>query len=174
MLFLMWHMKHACEAANKGKRMNIRKATAEDVELLVRLRIDYLTADYGTLEESAVTAIRKQLRDFLPRALPTESFIAFLAEENGEVAATAFLVVEERPANPTYLTGKVGTVMNVLTYPQYRRQGFSSRVLRALIDEAKRSGVSAIELSATVDGRPVYEKLGFKPVERYTAMKLVL
>lgn len=154
--------------------MPIRKTTENDVELLIRLRIDYLLTDYGSLEEDAATAIRKQLREYFPRALADGTLIAFVAEEADEAVATAFLAVDERPANPAFLSGKIGTVLNVLTYPQHRRKGYASRVLHALIDEAKRGRVSAVDLSATEDGRPLYEKLGFEPVVRYTTMKLAL
>lgn len=154
--------------------MPIRKATGDDVDLLIRLRIDYLIADYGSLEKDAETAIRGQLREYLPRALTDGTLIALIAEEAGEAVATAFLAVTERPANPTFLSGKIGTVLNVLTYPRHRKKGYGSQVLRALLDEAKRTGVSSVELSATEDGRPLYEKLGFEPVVRYTTMKLTL
>ncbi len=42
-----------------------------------------------------------------------------------------------------------------------------------LLDEAKQQGVSMIELSATDDGKPLYEKLGFTPA-KYSSMRKTL
>ena len=40
-----------------------------------------------------------------------------------------------------------------------------------LLDEAKALGLAAVDLMATDDGKPLYEKLGFAPY-RYTSMRL--
>ncbi|TGE39393.1 GNAT family N-acetyltransferase [Desulfosporosinus fructosivorans] len=69
--------------------------------------------------------------------------------------------MSERPANPSFITGKTGTLLNVFTYPKYRRMGSATKAICKIIDEAKRLGVSSIDLSATQDGKPLYEKLGF-------------
>lgn len=154
--------------------MRVRKATLDDVELLVRLRVDYLTADYGPQEEHVLRAIEKQLREFFPAHIPGNDFAAFIADADGRAAATAFLTISTIPANPNFITGKVGTVLNVLTYPEFRKRGYASAVLRELIEEAKRMDVSALDLSATSDGLPVYEKLGFVADTHYTEMNLIL
>lgn len=154
--------------------MKVRKATLDDIDILVRLRIDYIIADWGPQEAEVLAVIEKNLREFFPRHLSTGEFVAFIAEEGGEAAATAFLSVTTIPANPTYVEGKVGTVLNVLTYPHHRKKGYGSAVLRELIEEAKRLGVSAITLSATQDGLPMYQKLGFEIDTQYTEMKMKL
>ena len=154
--------------------MVVRLASVEDLEALCRLRIDYLVADRGSLSADEEAAVRKQLQDYIPRCLG-RSFVAVLAEVHGKVASTAFLAVAEKPANPAFITGLTGTLLNVLTYPAYRRRGLATKVLVRIIEEAKRLGLSSIELSATQEGRPLYEKLGFaEPRSDYTPMKLQL
>ena len=102
-------------------------------------------------------------------------FIAYLAETGNNIIATAFLVISEKPANPAFITGKIGTVLNVFTYPEYRKKGIATELLKRLIEEAKAQNVSYIELSATESGKPLYEKLGFQTKQsRYTEMKLQL
>lgn len=58
-------------------------------------------------------------------------------------------------------TGKRAHLINVYTKPEYRRQGVAAQMVKMLIDEAKRRGVTEISLDATESGRPLYEKLGF-------------
>ena len=46
---------------------------------------------------------------------------------------------------------------HVLTFPEFRRKGIATKVITFLIDEARKSGVSTIDLSATKDGKHLYE-----------------
>lgn len=153
--------------------MNIRKATNKDIEVLIQLRIDYLLADKGSLSKNEKILIQSQLKAYYPKHI-NHDFIAILAEINNEVVSTAFLAISEKPANTYFITGKTGTLLNVFTYPDYRRMGLATSVIRAIIDEAKKLGVSSIDLSATEDGKPLYEKLGFTERTIYTPMKLQL
>jgi ribosomal protein S18 acetylase RimI-like enzyme len=154
--------------------MNIRKATIEDINILIKLRFDYLFADRGNLTKDEEIAIRSQLNTYYRKHI-NNNFIAILAEIDNNVVSTAFLAISEKPANPTFITGKTGTLLNVLTYPEYRRMGIATKVMSKIIDEAKQLGVSSIELSATQDGKQLYEKLGFTELKsKYTQMKLQL
>jgi len=159
----------------KCEIMNYRKATIEDVDLLVKLRLDYLIADKGNLTEDEKTDIIKQLYEYLPRHINKDLFV-LLVEENGLCIATAFLLIIEKPANPSFITGKTALFLNVLTYPECRNRGVATKILKTLIEEAKQMNVSYIELSATEDGKNIYEKLGFvsKQSTKYCEMILEL
>lgn len=151
--------------------MQIRKATLEDIDTLVRLRLDFLEEDEGLTPAQSET-IERQMRGYLGAHMGDGAFIAALAEEDGHAVSTACVIIAERPANPHFLNGRVGTLLNVFTYPPYRRQGIATRIISLLMEEAAKLGVSSIELLATEAGRPVYEKLGFHPV--LTAMRISL
>ncbi|MDF2985648.1 MAG: GCN5-like N-acetyltransferase [Eubacterium sp.] len=154
--------------------MNIRKATIEDIDILIKLRIEYLIADRGGLTAEEKAAIQTQLITYFSKNI-NNSFIAVFAEKDDCVVSTAFLAISEKPANPSFITGKTGTILNVLTYPKYRRQGLATKVLNALIDEARQLGLSSIDLSASSEGKPLYQKLGFTETKtKYTPMKLQL
>ncbi|MCL2773649.1 MAG: GNAT family N-acetyltransferase [Oscillospiraceae bacterium] len=160
------------------QNITIRKATKSDIENLIKLRIDFITDNKThslTLEEENQTI--EQLREYYPKHLDYGDFIAVLAEIDGKIIATAFLIIFEKPVNPrTFITGKTALIINVLTYPEYRRQGIAMKLLELLIAEAKTANASYIELTATSMGKPVYEKLGFKENLRgeHTEMKLNL
>ncbi len=64
-------------------------------------------------------------------------------------------------------------LLNVLTYPQYRRQRLAAAVIGRIIDEAKQCGVSSIDLFAADDGKVLYKTLGFRDT-RHPAMRLKL
>ena len=153
--------------------MVLRKATLDDIESLMRLRIDYLTEDKGKLTPTEESAIKKQLERYFSRHIPNNTFIGILAEINSIIVSTAYLAISEKPANQVFITGITGTIINVLTYPEHRRKGIATKVLEKIIEEAKIAGVSHINLSATADGKYLYEKMGFKQ-SNYTAMGLKL
>ena len=153
--------------------MILRKATFDDVELLIRLRIDYLIEDKGKLSHKEETAIKKQLRTYFAKRISDNTFIGIIAETDNDIVSTAYLAISEKPANPAFITGITGTLQNVLTYPKHRRKGIATEVINRVIHEAKEAGVSHIELSATSDGKYLYEKMGFKE-SSYTTMGMKL
>lgn len=151
--------------------VTLRKATLKDLDLLVRLRMDYLSEESGTLDQEMRDKICHQLVPYLRTHLPQGAFTAMIAEVDGAVASVAYLVVSHMPAGLNFPSGKIGTVLNVLTYPEYRKQGLATRVLAQIIAEAKGLEVSSIRLSATAEGKRLYEKLGFVS-SKYTSMSM--
>lgn len=156
------------------KEIDIYKATLNDIETLVRLRIDFLVMDNGPLTEKEEKIIRIQLNNYFEKHIAQEDFIAVIARsETGKIASAAFLVIKENPANLSFITGITGTLLNVITYPEFRRKGIATKVIETIIDEARQKGVSAIDLYSTKDGEELYKKLGFiEPA--YTSMRLKL
>lgn len=153
--------------------MRIREVTLEDTELLIRLRIDFIRMTGADLTEELKAALRIRLDNYFRRHIPSGDFIAFLAEDDRHVMAAAFLVIGERPAGVSFVTGVTGTILNVITYPEYRKTGYATLLVESLISKGKELNVTAIDLNATRMGIGVYRNLGFVPIED-TAMRLKL
>ena len=149
------------------------KATLDEIELLIRLRIDYLTAYRGKLTQEEETAVISQLRVYFDKHIIDDTFIGIIAEIDGSAVSAAYLAISEKPANPAFITGITGTLLNVLTYPEYRRKGIATKVINKIIEEAKEYGVSRIDLSATSEGKYLYKKMGFNE-SSYIAMGLTI
>jgi GNAT superfamily N-acetyltransferase len=146
--------------------MVIRKATVEDIELLISCRIDYLTEDMlyykkrsPTQEE--VTTLVSRLREYFPNHIAENRFIGMLAEIDGKVVGTAYLAINRGPAS-LGSSGVSGTFLNVLTYPEYRKQGIATKLVNEVVVEAKKLGVSSIELWSSAEGKVLYERTGFE------------
>ena len=156
--------------------MSIRMASMNDFETFIKVRFDYFTAENWKVSVEQREIIESNLRQYYSAYLNTDFFAAF-AEENNEIASVAFLAISRKPANLSFPTGKIGTILNVLTYPQYRKKGYATGAMNALICEAKRRNLSYLELSSTESGKSLYKKLGFidsLPSENFTDMKLSL
>lgn len=154
--------------------MEVRIATKADIASLVALRLEYLRADYSVLPKEVEQVLRAQLPLYFSRHLGKDCHV-YLAEEHQSAVSCAFLIVLEKPANPTFPTGKVGTVMNVYTRPVYRRRGFACALLEQLISDARKMDLSYLELKATEQGLRLYQRLGFnREISRYLPMRLIL
>jgi predicted N-acetyltransferase YhbS len=76
----------------------------------------------------------------------------FLAEAGGEVVGTGVLCVN----------GSVGWIGTVWVEPSWRRRGVATGLTQATIDAADEAGCRTLVLVATSEGRPLYERFGFK------------
>jgi len=150
--------------------MTIRKANLDDIELLIELRLDFLADENGPMPPEEEKELKQKLTAYFTKWLTNGGFTAFLAEENGQAVSTAFLWIAERPPRDAFSSNLVGTVYNVYTYAGFRRKGIAAKVMSALLEEARVKGAACVNLLATEDGKPLYEKLGFE-VEKYTAMR---
>lgn len=153
--------------------MNIRKAGQDDLELLIKLRFDYLSEAGNPLSEAEKTRLREYMIPYFKKHFEDDTFIAILAEEKGIVAAVAFLAVSDMPASPSFPTGKIGTVLNVLSYPAFRRRGVATQVIERILKEAQIQNVKTVRLSATKAGEPLYQKIGFS-YAKHQAMTITL
>jgi predicted acetyltransferase len=77
--------------------------------------------------------------------------------------------------SPSFITGKIGTVLNVYTKPEYRKKGYAKKLMTMMLEDAKTERVSVIELKATEDGYSLYKSVGFEDVvAKYHNMKVML
>ena len=155
--------------------MNVRMATLNDIKILIKVRFDYFAAEVWRVTSEQREVIESNLRQYYHKHLNIDFYAAFVEVER-EIASVAFLAISEKPANLSFPTGRIGTVLNVFTYPEYRKKGYASSTMNALICEAKKQNLSYIELSASESGKPLYEKLGFKETKsgHFTDMRLSL
>ena len=149
-------------------------ASKDDIEELIQLRIAYMIDDFGSISEEEKEGMKKQLPDYFARKLGTE-LIAFVARDNGRIVSVAYLHIIEMPANSILLNGVYGDVLSVYTEPEYRGRGLCTTLMKNLVEYGKTLGLGRIDLKATDEGYPIYEKVGFKDVEqRYRDMRYTL
>lgn len=140
-----------------------RRAGVEDAEELLRLRIVMLESvdgepvALGEWSERALAALRRRL------PVPDGNLAAFVVDRPAGtgLAACAVGMFEERLGSPANPSGLSGYVFSVATDPSYRRRGYSTACLNALLAWFAGNGVSKVALRASEDGLPMYEKLGF-------------
>jgi len=70
----------------------------------------------------------------------------------------------------------VGEINNLYIYPQYRRMGYSTKMMDKIEDAARDCGFNILRLDHGVFNVPahrLYEKLGYKVIARYTEKSIL-
>jgi N-acetylglutamate synthase-like GNAT family acetyltransferase len=138
-----------------------RKLGKNDIDLFIKLRLDFINEFHKDIDEIEKDKIKASLKIYFEKHIENNNFIGIICEYNNKVTSGAYLIIGEWPANRRFINGKVGTLLNVYTYPEYRKNGIATNVIKKVIEEAKKIEVSIIDLLATEDGENVYKKLGF-------------
>lgn len=95
------------------------------------------------------------------------------ADEPDTLAACALIDRHPRLAPPGEDASWRGYVQWVSTDPRYQRRGHATALMTTLAAWAEEQGVKALELNATPEGQPVYERLGWA-VHTGTTMRVRL
>jgi ribosomal protein S18 acetylase RimI-like enzyme len=144
--------------------MEYRRATAEDIDVLVKLRIDMRTEREEKQCPMSLVDFGELTRNYFMRHIPDDSFIAWVAVEDGEIIATSGMCIYYVP--PTYgnPSGKVAYLVNLYTKPEYRGRSIGTRLIELLVEDAGKRGCARITANASKMGRPILEKYGFTDV----------
>jgi GNAT superfamily N-acetyltransferase len=142
-----------------------RKLNQEDLNLFIKLRLDFIYEFHKDVDENEKCKLETALKNYFEKHIDSNDFIGVICEYDDKVISAAYLIIDEWPPNRKFINGKIGTLLNVFTYLEYRKNGFETSVLKRIIEEAKKQNVSIIDLLATDDGESVYKKLGFIETE---------
>ena len=143
------------------ENIKFRKLNENDKDLFVSLRIIFLIDCFNGIIETDKKEIENNLRIYFDEHIIKNDFIGIIGEYNGNIVSTAYLILLDYPAYPGLINGKAGKIINVYTFPEYRRKGIAKKIIEELIKEAKIMGIKSIDLKATEDGYDLYKKLGF-------------
>ena len=130
--------------------MNAEKAGTDDIEVLVKMRLNYLLEDNGSLDAQDLAAIKRDLPGYFQAHLGKDLFV-YVIRDGQNIVSCAFFLIVEKPMSPAFINGRTGMVLNVYTCPSYRRKGCAK---------------------ATEDGYPLYRSVGFMEDDsKYHRMK---
>jgi ribosomal protein S18 acetylase RimI-like enzyme len=150
----------------------VRRATLDDVDDLVRLRVALLR-EMGALVDADDAPLAKAIRRYLVADLPLGRFIAWVGtSEDGAVIACGGLVYLQKPPSPGNHSGREAYIMNMYTAPEWRGRGLATRLFDALMGDAREAGARLVRLHATKDGQALYERGGFRLVGNEMALRL--
>ena len=142
--------------------------TPEDAEAFIELRIRQLIEE-GAREDCD---LRPALRDYYARHLADGTFVAWLALENGEIVGTSGMSFVEKPPYFGCPSGRLGLLSSMYTRPDHRRRGIARALLARVVDEARRYGCGAVQITASDMGVLLYSDFGFVKNGNFMQYKL--
>ncbi len=141
-----------------------RKLTENELDEIIRLRIDQLTEEYTSSGKSVPENVdlESALMDFYKRNLAAGTYVSWLAFDGDKIVGTSGMSFAEKPPYFTCPTGRLGILSSMYTDPDYRRMGIASELLKRVVQEAKDYGCGTIYITASDAGVKLYEANGFK------------
>ncbi len=123
----------------------------------------------GRVSGDAFEILRAKARTRLEEWLTSGDYVGWLAtpaDQSELVVGGAGVQLQRilpRPVDDVTIgEGRQGTIVNVFTEPEWRRRGIAGLLMQEIINWSKTEKIDRLILHASDDGRPVYEKLGFK------------
>lgn len=141
--------------------IEFKKATIDDLKLLIKTRIEVLRAANNLDENVDMSIVERESRTYYETALTNGSHTAYLVFDGDEFVGAggiSYYTVMPTFHNPT---GKKAYIMNMYTRPDHRRMGIAAKTLDLLVQDARQRGITSISLEATAMGRKLYDKYGF-------------
>ncbi len=141
----------------------IRAAVLSDLPVLVRHR-RLMWWDMGRRNESALDLMEKSATEYFSKALPEGGYRGFLAiDDGGNVIGGGGVVISAWPGVLGQPKPSRAMILNLYVERDQRRRGVASALMRAMIAWCRENRFASVGLHASDAGRPLYEKLGFKP-----------
>ena len=151
---------------------HLRRATLSDVDALADLRIAFLD-ELNLIENlNALPDLKNKIRAYFARAIPAETFLAWVIEIDGRIVATSGLVFHEFPPSESNLAGREAYVMNMFTLREFRKRGLAAALLQQIINHIRQTPVKRIRLHATEHVQSLYKRCGFIPKESEMILNL--
>jgi GNAT superfamily N-acetyltransferase len=143
--------------------ITIRQAApSESAIVLHHRRSMFRDMGEGTVEE--LDRMVEVASPWLARALADGSYHHWLAlDASGHVCGGGGVLLSPWPANPKDPCTQRAVILNVYTEPEFRKRGIGRQIMMAIMAWVKEQGLRSINLHASSEGRPLYEKLGFEP-----------
>lgn len=96
-----------------------------------------------------------------------------VVDVDNKLVASAIGTLELGVPNPQCPLGRAVRLANVITLPTHRGHGYGTALVESVIGWARSLGADRVDLSATPEGRRIYERSGFRMTSA-PRMKFVL
>ncbi len=150
--------------------IQVRRASAEDVETLVGMRITLLRAVGNVTSDSEAKEIGDAIRACIAQEMPAGRYVAFIAEAGQSAVGCRGLAFYVRPPYCGNLSGKEVYLMGMYTIAEWRGRGVGTALVEKLLEYARAQGVGRVWLHAEPGARNLYGRAGFCSNDAYMEM----
>ncbi len=138
----------------------LRRATIDDIPELVELQALLFTE--MSHDHASTTSWRKSAAEWLAEHLGLDACV-YVVDDGGTLVACALGFLHTAPPSPSSMTDLRGHISNVVTVDNHRRRGHARRCVAALLEWFRHeTSAELVDLSASPDGRALYESMGWQ------------
>lgn len=145
-----------------------KKLTHSEIDTFIEMRIIQLREEGAKEDIDLVPA----LRDYYTRHMADDTFVSWVAFDNGKMIGTSGISIVEKPPYFGSPNGKIGILSSMYTDKAYRRMGIAKELLSRVVDEAKARGCGAVQITASDMGVLLYSDFGFVKNDKFMQYKL--
>ena len=140
----------------------VRRAVADDASVLARMRLDFKREDNdGTPAPGSEATFVDTTGPWLRERLENGSWLAWVAEVDGEVCGHVFLHVIEKVPDPYAGSAALGYVTNFYVTPAHRGHGLGSLLLDALRTHTRDENFDTLVVWPSERSASLYKRTGF-------------
>jgi ribosomal protein S18 acetylase RimI-like enzyme len=150
--------------------LQYKKATSQDMEMLLKARIEMLRAVNNPPADTDFSQIEANCRVYYSDSFEKDAHVAYLVFDGDTFVGCGGVSFFQGVPSFHNPSGMRAYIVNIYTAPEYRGRGIATKVVDLLVQEAKKRDIKRITLVASDMGRPVYERYGF--VQEQRAMEL--
>jgi GNAT superfamily N-acetyltransferase len=121
--------------------------------------------DSGQTDDDRMARVIEDFEPWVRSRLTAGSYVGWLTSPEAEpekIVAGAGLLLMDFPPHFLDASPVRGYLLNFYVEPEWRGRGLAYRLLRTAVEETRRRGIGVVSLHASVFGKPLYERNGFK------------
>ena len=134
-----------------------QKLTDKELDTFIHMRIRQLREEGATEELD----LKPALIDYYHRHMADGTFVSWLAVDGEKIIGTSGMSFVEKPPYFSCPSGRIGLLSSMYTDPQYRRHGIGKKLLGLVVEEARKYGCGAVQITASDMGVLLYTDFGF-------------
>ena len=135
-----------------------RKLIEADLDIFMEMRMLQLQEEGA----EATFDLKPYLQDYYIRHLNDNTFVSWLAIDEGKIVGTSGMSFVEKPPYYSCPSGKIGLISSIYVMKEYRRKGIAKFLLDKVVNEAKNYGCATVQITASDMGVLLYSDYGFK------------
>ena len=148
--------------------IDYKRLTENELDNFIKLRIRQLREE-GATEDIDLKPV---LFDYYNRHMTDGTFVSWLAMDGDTIVGTSGISFVEKPPYFSCPSGKIGLLSSMYTLEAYRRKGIAKELLARVVEEAKRYGCGAVQITASDMGVLLYSDFGFVKNGNFMQFKL--
>jgi RimJ/RimL family protein N-acetyltransferase len=147
----------------------IRNASIDDINILVAHHVEMFREIYehdgAVIDDDAFNTMANVYRAKLEMQLIDYSCVAWIVENDGKVIASCGVSFIRGVPTPVNHSGMIALLHSVYTEIPYRYKGYAQKLVQMAIEYSFSKNIQRIDLNASLAGKKIYEKLGFRKSE---------